>query len=165
MAVDGVIAIDTSAAAVTVRIVDPLIVPEVAEIVASPCPTLVANPIVVPVVLIPAVVGVSEDHVTVLVRFCVLPSVNVPVAANCSVVPRAIDGLAGVTAIETNVAAVTVSVVDPVTVAEVAVMVAVPWPWLLAKPCVCAALLIVAADGVSELHCTVSVMFCVLPSV
>jgi hypothetical protein len=38
----------------------------------------------------------------------------VPVAVNCWVVPFAIDGPVGVTAIDTNVAAVTVSVVDPV---------------------------------------------------
>jgi hypothetical protein len=30
-----------------------------------------------------AVVVVPDDHVTVLVRFCVEPSLNVPVAVNC----------------------------------------------------------------------------------
>ncbi len=44
-------------------------------------------------------------------------------------------------------------------------IVAVPSPSLLANPCVGAALLIVPTAGVSELHCTVPVMFCVLPSV
>jgi hypothetical protein len=68
-------AIDTSAAAVTVSRVDPLMEPEVAVIVAVPSPTLVANPIVAPAVLIVAVVGVSELHCTALLRFCVLPSV------------------------------------------------------------------------------------------
>jgi hypothetical protein len=94
-----------------------------------------------------------------------LPSVNVPVAVNCWVVPSAIDAAAGVTAIDTNDAAVTVTVVDPLIEPVVAVIVAVPSPTLLASPCVGAVLLIVAAAGVSELHCTVSVMFCVLPSV
>jgi hypothetical protein len=75
VAVGGVIAIDTSEAAVIVSSVDPLIEPEAAEIVAVPVATLVAKPIVAPVVLIVAVVGVSDDHVAVLVRICVLPSV------------------------------------------------------------------------------------------
>jgi hypothetical protein len=161
VAVGGLIAIDTSAAAVTVSTVDPLTVPEVALTVAVPVPTLCPSP----ALLIVAVVGVSEDHVAVLVRFCVLPSVNVPVAVNCSVVPSAIDGVAGVTAMETSVAAVTVSVVDPLMEPVVAVIVAVPSPTPLANPCVGAAVLIVATAGVAELHCTVSVMFCVLPSV
>jgi hypothetical protein len=73
--VAGVTAIDTSAAEVTVSRVDPLIAPDVAVIVAVPSPTLVANPIVAPVVPIVAVVGVSELHCTVLLMSCVLPSV------------------------------------------------------------------------------------------
>jgi hypothetical protein len=112
-----------------------------------------------------AVETVSDDHVTVLVRFCVLPSLNVPVAVNACIVPSAIDGVAGVIAIETRAAVVTVSVVVPLTEPEVAVIAAVPCPTLLAKPALAASLLIVAAAGVSELHCTVLVMFCVLPSV
>ena len=52
--------------------------------------------------LMVAVETVSEDHVTVLVRFCVLPSVNVPVAVNGCIVPSAIDGVAGVIASETR---------------------------------------------------------------
>jgi hypothetical protein len=161
----GLIAIDTSAAAVTVRTVEPLIEPEVAVIVAVPCPTLVASPGVTPVVLIVAVVGVSELHCTVLVRFCVLPSVYVPVATNCCVVPSAIDGVPGVTTIDTSAAAVTVTVVDPMIEPDVAVMLAVPSPTLVASPVVAPVVLIVAVMGVSEVHCTVAVMSCVLPSV
>jgi hypothetical protein len=169
VAVGGLIAIDSSAAAVTVSNVDPLIVPDVAVAVifAVPTPTLLATPCIAAALLIVAVVGVSELHVTVVVRFCVLPSVKVPVAVNPSVVPSGIVGIAGVTAIETNAAALTVSTVDPLIVPDVAVAVifAVPVPTLLATPCVPAALLIVATVGVSELHVTVLVMFCVLPSV
>jgi hypothetical protein len=87
------------------------------------------------------------------------------VAVNCCVVPRAIDGDAGVTANETSEAAVIVSAVDPVTMPEVAVMLAVPWATLVASPWVGATLLIVAVEGVSELQVTVLVMFCVLRSV
>ena len=79
VAVGGLIAIVTSAAAVTVSSVDPLTVPEVAVMLAVPIAELCATP----ALLIVAVAGVSDDHVAVLVRFCVVPSVNVPVAVNC----------------------------------------------------------------------------------
>ena len=56
-----------------------------------------------------------------------LLSVYVPVAVNCRVRPLAIEGLAGVTAIETRVAAVTVSVAAGLVMApEDAVMLEVP---------------------------------------
>ena len=84
--------------------------------VVVPRPTAVASP----AVLIVATVAAEELHVAVLVRFCVLASVYVPVAVNCCVLPLAIEGVAGVTAIDTNVAAVTVSVVLPETVPDVA---------------------------------------------
>jgi hypothetical protein len=162
-AVAGLIAIDTRAAAVTVSCVLPLMVPEVAVMLALPVPTLVANPCVGTVLLIVPVVVVSDDHVTIPLRFCVLPSVNVPVAVNCWLVPNAIEGSAGVTAIETNAAAVTVSCVVPLMDPLVAVMLAVPVPSLLTNPGV--VVLITPTAGVSELHCTVLVRFCVVPSV
>jgi hypothetical protein len=161
VAVGGLIAIDTSAAAVTVSCVELLTLPDVAVIVAVPRPVLFASP----VLLIVAAIGVSDVHVAVLVRSCVPPSVNVPVAVNCCVVPSASVGVAGVTAIDTSSAEVTISVVDPVTDPTLAVIVALPCPTPLALPCVPAALLIVATVSVYELHCTVPVMFCVLPSV
>jgi hypothetical protein len=165
VAVGGLIAIETSAAAVTVSNVDPLMELDVAVMVAVPTPTLLATPCVPAALLMVAVVGLSDVQVTVLIRFCVLPSVKVPVAVNACVVPSAIAGIVGVTAIETRAAALTVSVVDPLIEPEVAVIFAVPWPTLLATPCVPVASLIVAVVGVSELHCTLAVMFCVLPSV
>ena len=121
VAVGGLIAIETSVAAVTVRSADPLIEPDDAVIVALPIATLCANP-----ALMVATDCVSDDQVAVEVRSCVLLSVKVPVAVNCCVVPKAIDGFAGETAIETSAAAVTVSVVEPVTEPEVATMLAVP---------------------------------------
>jgi hypothetical protein len=75
----GVTAIDCRVAAVTVRTVDPTIAPEVALIVLVPTPAPVARP---PVVMV-AVVVVAEAHVTDAVRFCVVLSLNVPVAVNC----------------------------------------------------------------------------------
>ncbi len=130
----GVTAIETRDAEVTVSLVDPLIEPEVAEMLAVPCNTVVASPMVEPALLIVATVGVSELHCTVVVMFCVLPSVNVPVAVNCCVIPKGRAGIAGVTAIETNVAVVTVTVADPLIVPEVAVMLVLPAATLLATP-------------------------------
>jgi hypothetical protein len=78
------------------------------------------TPLASPAVLIVATPVAEELHVAVLLRFCVLPSVYVPVALNCCVLPLVIDGFTGATAIDTSVAAVTVSVVLPETVPEVA---------------------------------------------
>src|SRR5580698_2783626 len=152
----GVTAIDCNVAAVTVRVVEPLIAPDVALIVEVPTPAPVARP----AALIVAVVVVPDDHVTVLVRFCVVPSLNVPVAVNCCVAPLAIDGFAGVTVIDCNVAAVTVRTVEPLIAPDFAVIVEVPTPAPLARP----AALIVAVVVVPELHVTVLVRFCVVPS-
>jgi hypothetical protein len=84
--------------------------------VEVPVPAAVASP----AVLIVATVVLNELQVTELVRFWVLLSLNVPVAVNCCVVPLGIEELAGVTAMDTSVAGVTVSVVEPVTLPEVA---------------------------------------------
>ena len=84
-------------------LVDPMLTP-----LASPAGLIVATP------------AAEELHVAVLPRFCVLPSLYVPVATNCWVFPLAIDGFTGVTAIDTSVAAATVSVVLPETVPELA---------------------------------------------
>jgi hypothetical protein len=82
-------------------------------------------------------------------------------ALNCWFVPNAIEGFAGVTAIETRPALVTVRVVDPLTVPELAAIVVVPVPIPLASP----AVEIVAIVREDELQVTVPVMSCVLPSV
>ena len=160
VATGGLIAIDTRAAAVTVSRVELLRVPELAVTVAVPVPVLCASP----ALLIVAVETVSDDQVAVLVRSCVLPSVNVPDTVNGCVVPKAMEGLAGVMARDTNTAVVTVRVVEPVTDPDVALMVVVPCPRLLANPWLAESLLIVATAEASELHCDVLVMFCVLPS-
>ena len=96
---------------VTVSPVEPTIEPDsacAARIVVVPCITAVANP--VPVIV--ATDCLVEDQVTELVRFCVLPSVYVPVAVNCTVRPLAAEGLAGVTAMETSLAGVTLKLVE-----------------------------------------------------
>ena len=145
------IAIETNCAAVTVNNVEPVTPPDVALMFAAPCCTLVAKPVLAMV----AIDCVSELQVAVDVRSCVVPSVNDPVAVNCCVVPRAIDGFAGVTAMDTSAAALTVKTVLPLTEPEVAVIVAAPVLTLVASPICLAALLMVATVGVSLDHATV----------
>ena len=79
---------------------------------------------------------------------------------NCCVAPFAIDGFAGVTAIDCSVAAVTVSTVEPLIDDDVAVIVEVPTPAAVARPDA----LIVAVVVVPDDHVTVLVRFCVVPS-
>ena len=90
-----------------------------------------------------------------------LPSLNVPVAANCSLVPFAIDGFGALTLIDFSTAAVTVSVtLFEVIPFWVAVMLLVPIAAPVAKPP--AAIFTVAEFELA--HVALSVRFCVLPS-
>jgi hypothetical protein len=68
-------AIEDNAAAFTVSVVEPVTDPSVAVIVVCPLPTLVASPLVPAALLMVATAGELEDHATVVVIFCVLPSV------------------------------------------------------------------------------------------
>ena len=72
----------------------------IAVMFVVPTPTPVARP----VALIVAAEMFDDAHVTELVRFCIVPSLNVPVAVNCCVRPLAIEGFDGVTAIDVSVA-------------------------------------------------------------
>jgi hypothetical protein len=152
----GVTLMETKAAAVTVSVVLPEAPPETALIVVEPAPPLLAKP----AMLMVATVVTEELHVTEEVRFCVLPSVYVPVAANCWVLPGGIVALAGVTTIEVSCGGVTVSVVLPEMLPEMAMMIVEPVPTLLAKP----AVLMVATVVTEEFHVAEEVRFCVLPS-
>src|SRR5271154_2212639 len=98
--------IDVTVAFVTSSVVVPLIVPKVAVMVAA---GMGARPLASPPVPMGASVVLDEVHVTSVVKLCVLPSLNVPVAENCSVVFCAMAGLAGRMAIETRSAALTVA--------------------------------------------------------
>ena len=109
--------------------------------------------------LMVAAAELDELHSTEPVMSCVLVSVKVPVAVNCFVVPMAMLGLAGVTAIETRVALVTVSEVVPLTEPDAAVMVAGPGPVLVARPeALMEATFTLEEDQIIEGNC------CVLPS-
>lgn len=147
----GVTAIEISTAAETFSVVDPETVPDVAVIVVLPTPAPVAKP---PETIV-AIEVCDELQVAEPVRSCVLPSLYVPVAENCCVFPFAIVGFDGVTAIDTNVAAeVTVRLLDPVIVLDVALIVDVPAASAVAKPCVPLELLIVAIVCLLELQLT-----------
>jgi len=152
----GVTAIEASAGPVTVSVVFPVTLPDFAVIVEVPTVTPVATP---PVVIV-ATAGVPEVHVTLPVITAVLLSEYVAVATNAWVRPFAIDGLAGVTAIDANVGPVTVSVVPPLMGPDVAVIVDEPTPTPVAKPPV----EIVATPVADELHVTLLVMTAVLLS-
>lgn len=79
-------------------------------------------------------------------------------------VPSAIPGLAGVMASDTSTAGPTFSVVEPETEPEVAVIVALPWAMLVARPWVPEALLMVATAVFEELQLAEVVRFWVEPS-
>ena len=70
------------------------------------------------------------------------------------------EGLAGVTAMDCSVAAVTVRTVEPETAPRVALMVLVPVLTAVARPPV----VMVATDMVADAQVTCEVMFCVLLS-
>ena len=65
---------DTSVAAVTVSVVDPDVLPDVAVIVVVPAATDVARPLEPAALLMVATPAVNEFQVTDVVRFCVVPS-------------------------------------------------------------------------------------------
>ena len=153
----GATAIETSAGPVTVSRVVPLTLPTVAVIVVGPGARVVAAP----VALIVATVVADELHVAVAVKSAVVPSLFVPVAANCCSVPFATEGFAGVTAIEISVGAVTVSSVVPLTLPTAAVIVVGPEARVVAAPVA----LIVATVVADELHVAVAVKSDVVLSV
>ena len=110
LTVAGVTAIeDNVGAAVTVRVAVPVFPLKVAVMVAVPA----ARPVATPLLAIVAVVVLDELQVTCVVIVVLDPSEYVPVAVNCWVAPAATLAVAGVTAIEFKVAAVTVMVAVP----------------------------------------------------
>ena len=130
-ALPGLIEIETSeSVADTVTPVEFVIVPELALMLAVPA----AAPVTRPLALTTATEEVSEAQRTDCVTSCVLPSVKVPVAANCKLLPCGIVAPTGETAIETRFGLETVNVVEAVMEAEVAEMVDVPCPEVVASP-------------------------------
>src|SRR5205085_185842 len=122
----GVTEIDSRTAAVTDSGVEPTTAPLVAVTLTEPTASVDTRPCEPAVFETVAIAADDVPHVAVVVSTCVVPSVYVPVATNCCVRPLAIDGLTGVTAIDTSAAAVTVSVVVPLIAPLVAVIVVEP---------------------------------------
>ena len=82
-------------------------------------------------------------------------SVYVPVAVSCCVVPRAMLGIGGVTAMETSLAADTVKVIGAEVIPPVAaVMALVPGATEVASPLEPVTLLIVATEIVADAQVT-----------
>jgi hypothetical protein len=112
-----------------------------AVMVAKPAARAVARPLLV----IVAVPVPDEVQVTCVVMFWVDPSEYVPAAVNGCVVPTTMLAVAGATAREERMAAVTVRVVFPEILPDVAVMMAEPAATAVAKP-----LLLTVATGVFD---------------
>ena len=146
----GVTAIEASVAAVTESNIEPVCPERLDEMAEVPTATPVASPMEPLAFEIVATLVVAELQVACLVMSCVVLSEKVPVAVNCCMVPAAIDGFAGVTAMEVNVAAVTVSTVEPVWLESVAETLVVPTPSPVARPRDPLALEMVATDVVLE---------------
>jgi hypothetical protein len=144
-------AIDASVAAVTFKVALPATEPQVlataqvAVIVAVPG----LKPEPVPLLLTVAIVVSDDDHVTSAVRSWAVLSVNFPVALNVCEVPAATLGNAGVTAIETRVAAVTVTVALAVFPWKRAMIVATPAAVVATLP---VAAPTVATGALNEIH-------------
>jgi len=114
--------------AIEVRVVPEIVIvsealtePDVAVTVAVPFVIAFTTP-----VLLTATAAGEADHETLLVKFCVVPSLKVPVAVNCLLLPMVKDGLDGVIDNEAREAGSTVRFVDVLREAEVAVIAADP---------------------------------------
>jgi hypothetical protein len=129
-AVAGVTAIELNVAAVTVKVAEPDLPPDVAVIVATPTDTPVAMPGDTTV----ATGRLLEVHAAILLRSTVVPSVNVPVATNRCVRPIGIEAVNGVTVIELNVAFVTVKVPESDFPPKLAVMTDAPAATAVERP-------------------------------
>ncbi len=164
LGLEGVTVMDTRVAGFTVSEVDPVTLPDVAVTVVVPAATDVARPLEPAALLTAATPVLDELQVAEAVRSCVVLSENVPVAANCVVVPLAMLELVGVTVMDTRVALSTVSEVDPVTLPDVAVTVVVPAATEVARPLEPAALLTVATPVLDELQVAKAVRSCVVLS-
>jgi hypothetical protein len=138
------------------RLAVPVTVPELAVIVAAPAPT----PLTAPPEATVATVEDEELQLTDVVRFCRLPSLKIPVAVSCWVMPKAMVEVEGLTAMEERVAEVTVNGAVPVT--EPAVAAIIVWPEATLEAVPLEPMAATAEREVAQL--TDAVRFCVLPS-
>lgn len=87
--------------------------PEFAPITLTPAPVHCASPATLGALATVATLADEELQWLFSVISCVLPSLNVPVAANCWVLPRVHIGVAGETATDERVPVPTVRLVWP----------------------------------------------------
>ena len=148
---------DTRVAFVTVSVAGGLVTdPSVAVIAVVPGAIAVASPCVPSELLMVAMSGADDAHVTVEVITLVLLSAYVPVAVNDCVKGTAMEAVGGVTAIDIN-GLVMVRVAVPEMLPSVAMIVEVVLgvtpvanpPWVMVAP-------------KEALQVTLDVMFCVL---
>ena len=132
-------------------------VPNVAVTVAAPTPTAVASPWLVGALLTVTTPVLLLLQVADWVTSCDVPSVNLAVAVNPSVLPCCIDAELGVTAMLAGMGAMSVRAVEVLTDPIVAVIVVDPTPTSLTSPWLPARLLIVATDWLDELQVTTPV--------
>ena len=138
----------------TVKVVEALTEPDAASIVVAPTLEVEAKPFDPGALLIVATPVADELHVTVLVRFCMLPSLYVCVAVNCCVVPKAIEGFVGAMVNDTSAGGPTVTVVEPHTEPAQALTVAEPAAAASAVPRLLASSVTLTATGFDELQLT-----------
>lgn len=107
-------------------VVEAVIPPWLTPMVVVPVVFVVANPAFTGALAIVATLGIVELQCELILTSCVVPSLNVPSATNCCVLPCATVGFAGVTSIDTSVPVPIVTEVEPVTPKDDAVTVNVP---------------------------------------
>lgn len=152
--------LNQGAAHCTVNVAEDVTPPEFPPIVAVPEPLAVANPATLGAFAIVATLADDELQWVVNVMSCVVPSLKLPVAANCCMPPTEMVGLAGVIASETNVPVPTVSVAVPVRPDAVAEIVTVP----LFFPCARPELRMEAIFGFEDFQLNPLKLLAVLPS-
>jgi len=82
LVLSGVTTIAWSVASITVRVVLPVMTPNLAVMVVKPMPTPVATPLEFDALLMTATVVAEELQVAAVVRTCTEPLENIPVAVN-----------------------------------------------------------------------------------
>ena len=152
----GATAMEDKVAGVTVKVVLPMILPEVAAMVTVPA----ATPAIRPGLFSLATNIFDVCQITCEVISWLVPSEYIPVAINCWLSPTGMLGLAGATVMEDKVADLTVRIVLPETVPDVAVMVAAPAATAVARP----VLLTVATDVFEKFQVTCVVISRLVPS-
>src|SRR5262249_6197428 len=138
-ALAGETAIETSAADATVNVVEFEIDPRLALMFAVPVPALVASPAATT-----ATFAFEEFQFAVAVKSWEEPSVYVPVAMNCWLVPSEIVGATGLIAMETSAAGATTKLADALMDPILIPIVVFPETDVVASPALAVSLLMVA---------------------